>query len=100
MPLDRLSHSVGEFHSGCADKEFRPAAVGTTCRDVAKRRREIDNAGINPEVINRLRCVITGFEQMGAIAETKGNELILQEATAAHAFVIKIAKTSTTGDSC
>ena len=73
-------------------KEFRPAIVGKTCRDAAKRLREIDNSGTDPEVIDHVNRVIRGYEQMGAIAETKGKESLWRDATAAVAFVIKVAR--------
>ena len=72
-------------------KEFRPASVSNTCRDAAKRLREIDNAGVDPAVIDHVNRVIRGFEQMGAIAETKGRESLWRDATSAVAFVIKVA---------
>ncbi len=73
-------------------KEFRPKAVGTTCREAAKRLREIDNAGVDPEVIDHVNRVIRGFEQMGAIAETKGKESLWRDTAAAIGFVIKVAR--------
>lgn len=73
-------------------KEFRPTAVGRTCREVAKWLREIDTACVDPEVIDHAYRVVRGFEQMGAIAETKGRESLWRAATAAVGFVIKITK--------
>lgn len=69
-------------------KNFRPAAVGATCRDAAKRLREIDNKGVDPEVIDHVNRVIRGFEQMGAIAETKGRQSQWQDTGAIIALVI------------
>src|SRR5438270_267252 len=33
-------------------KEFRPKAVGDTCRKAARRLRALDNSGVDPEVID------------------------------------------------
>src|SRR5437588_2963841 len=63
-----------EFVTGNAEvwfKEFRPAAVGGTCRGAARGLRELDNSGVDPEVIDHVNRVIRAFEQIGAIAETK-----------------------------
>jgi hypothetical protein len=73
-------------------KEFRPSAVGGTCREAAKQLREIDNAGIDPEVIDHVNRVIRGFEQMGAIAETKGKESLWRDTAATVGFIIKVAR--------
>lgn len=78
-------------------KEFRPTNVGTTCRDAAKRLREIDNVGVDPEVIDHVNRVIRGFEQMGAIAETKGKESLWRDTAPAIGFVIKIARGANPG---
>jgi hypothetical protein len=78
-------------------KEFRPKAVGTTCRDAAKGLRGIDNAGVDPEVIDHINRVIRGIEQIGAIAETKGKESLWRDTAAAIGFVIKVARGSCPG---
>lgn len=78
-------------------KEFRPATVGSTCRDAAKRLRELHSSGVDPEMIDHVNRVIRGFEQIGAIAETKGKESLWRDATAALGFIIKVAMRSHNG---
>lgn len=73
-------------------KEFRPATVGSTCRDAAQRMRAIDNSGVDHEVIDHVNRVIRGYEQIGAIAEVKGKESLWRDAAATMGFIINICR--------
>lgn len=73
-------------------KEFRPTAVEGTCREAARKLRELDTGGVDPVVIDHVSRAIRGFEQIAAIAKVKGQESLWRDAGDTMKFIYAISK--------
>lgn len=78
-------------------KEFRPGAIEATCREAARRLRELDNSNVDPQVIDHVNRAIRGYETIGAIAKVKGQESLLRDAGDTLKFIYSVSKAGRVG---